>query len=114
MCYGEDNRLALAVEVKQRDLTLTDVRASTQKMLESDDRLSQFLFATPGIQKKDKEEIGATMDKSWASGLNLYHTDVLALVATAFVLLAEDYRPKPLRQIGIELDSRYDHHHRRA
>ena len=114
MCYGEDNRLALAVEVKQGDLTLTDVRTSTQKVLESDDRLSQFLFASPGIQKKEKEEIKATMDKFWASGLNLYHTDIMGLAATTFVLLDEDYRPKLLRQVGVELDNRGNHHHRRV
>lgn len=112
MCYSEDNSLVLAVEVKERSLTLADVRASTTKALQADDQLSQFLFATQGIRSGDRTEIEAAMNRAWASGLNLYHTDILEITAAAFVLLHEDYRPRLLREIADELDRRGVHSHR--
>ena len=48
-----------------------------------------------------------------ASGLNLYQVDLLDLAAISFVLLDEEWHPRLLRGIGVELDRRGDHEHRR-
>ena len=114
MCYSADDSLVMAVEVKDRNLTLTDVRSSTRKAQQADQRLSNFLFTAPGIVPSEKAEIDESMERAWASGLNLYQVDLLELAASSFVLLDEDWRPKLLRGIGQELDRRREHAHRRV
>ena len=114
MCYDETDNMVLAVEVKDRDLTLSDVRSSTRKVRESDDTLSNLLFATPGIRDQESSKIHESMTAAWASGLNIYQVDIIDLTKYIFVLLPEEWRPVFLRQIGKELDRRGDHEHRHA
>ncbi len=114
MCYGPDNDMLLAVEVKDRELTLADVRASTRKAREADAALTNLLFATPGVRRQDSGAILESATAAWAAGLNVYQADIVDLAASTFVLLAETCRPALLRQIGEELDRRGDHAHRRA
>lgn len=114
MCYAKDDSLILAVEVKDRRLTLSDVRSSARKARQADTTLKSLLFAVPGLREAEREPIAEDMEQAWASGLNIYHIDILDLAAVGFVLLSEDWRPKLLRAIGAELDRRGDHQHRRA
>jgi len=114
MCYAADDSLIMVVEVKDRNLTLTDVRSSTRKAQQADERFSSFLFTSPGIVPSEKAEIEESMERAWASGLNLYQVDLLELAASSFVLLNEEWRPKLLRGIGSELDRRREHRHRRV
>lgn len=114
MCYDETNNMVLAVEVKDRKLTLADVRASTRKAREADVDLTNLLFTTPGVRKQDSGAIHKSAAAAWGSGLNVYQADIIELAASTFVLLAEEWRPKLLRRIGGELDLRGNHAHRRA
>ena len=114
MCYDHDGNMVLAVEVKDRALTLADVRASTRKARESDAALSNLLFAAPGIREQDRSTIHDSTVIAWASGLNVYQADIVELAQSTFVLLGEEWRPALLRRIGDELDARGDHVHRRA
>ena len=114
MCYDEAGNMLLAVEVKDRSLTLADVRSSSRKARESDDALSRLLFTTPGIKEQDRPVIYDSMTAAWASGLNIYQVDILDLATSTFVLLPEVWRPTLLRVIGEELNRRGNHEHRRA
>lgn len=114
LCYDEVDRLTLAVEVKDRNLTLADVRSSTQKVRLSDQPLASFLFAAPGIQQSEHGAISDAVDRAWGAGLNLYRMDLLDLAASCFTLLDENWRPTFLREVGADLDRRGDHLHRRA
>ena len=114
MCYAADDNLIMAVEVKDRNLTLADVRASTRKAQRADQGFSSFLFTTPGIVSSEKVDIDESMEQAWASGLNLYQVNLLELAASSLVLLDEKWRPELLRGIGRELDRRSEHGHRRA
>lgn len=114
MCFDGEGKMVLAIEVKDRALTLADVRASSRKARESDSALTSLLFATPGIRERDRDQIDISAANSWAAGLNIYQIDIIELVRSSFVLLGEEWRPALLRQIGTELDARGDHAHRRA
>ncbi len=114
MCYASDGSLILAVEVKDRKLTLADVRSSARKARQADTALKSLLFAVPGLREAEREPIADNMEQAWASGLNLYHIDILDLATASFVLMDEGWRPKLLRAVGTELDRRGDHRHRRA
>ena len=57
MCYDPENNLVLAVEVKDRGLTLSDVISSTRKAQQSADGLSNLLFAAPRILDQERKSI---------------------------------------------------------
>ena len=112
MCYQEDE-IRLAVEVKDINLTLAHVRASSLKAKQSSEGLSNLLFAVPGIRDQDEADIRELSDTDWASGLNIYTVQIDSMIETAFVLLEEDWRIRLVREIGDELDLRQDQPARR-
>ena len=114
MCYDDDDNMILAIEVKDRELTLSDVKTFTRKARESDKKLSNLLFAAPRVREQECESIRDFIAAAWAAGQNVYQLDVINLAMAAFVLLAEEWRPILLREIGKELDDRGDHAHRKA
>ncbi|MCY4259735.1 MAG: restriction endonuclease, SacI family, partial [Rhodobacteraceae bacterium] len=114
MCFDGSGNLVLAVEVKDRALTMADIRSSTRKARASSDPLSSLLFATSDVREDEREEIRRNVETAWASGLNINQIDIVDLANAAFALLSEDWRPTMLREIGTELDRRADHVHRRA
>ncbi len=114
MCFDNSGSLVMVVEVKDRFLTVADVRSSTGKARTSTEPFSSLLFATPGIQGDERGEIRHNMETAWASGLNINQIDIVDLANAVFALLPEGWRPKILREIGVELDRRADHTHRHA
>ena len=62
LCYGEDDALALAVEVKGHDLTLIEVESTIAKARSS--RVTNILFATPGLSSADREAIEGKISES--------------------------------------------------
>ncbi len=105
VCYDDDDKIVLVVEVKDRSLTLVDLRDAATKALSSG-QIENLLFAVPRLDEGDLNSIKAQIEGQWASGLNIYHLDIRALVTAAFVLLDEGWRTELLREIGKELDDR--------
>lgn len=93
---------------------MTNEEASTTKVQQSTTPLTRVLLAAPRLRDGDRAEIEARVHQSWASGLNVYHANILALVRTCFVLLDERWRVQLLRDVGDELDSKAEHQHRQA
>ncbi len=114
MCLDDSGNMVLAIEVKDRALTLADVRASTQKARASTDPLSNLLFAAPSIRDDEQDAVHENIETAWASGLNINQIDIIDLANAAFSLLSEQWRPALLREVGTELNRRADHKHRRA
>ena len=106
MCYTDDDKMCLAVEVKDLDLTLSHVRDASRKAKQSPEGLSSFLFAVRGVHESDKKQISAILQRDWASGLNIYTVNIQTLASTSFVLVDEVWRVRFLRQVGTELDER--------
>ena len=106
--------VCLVVEVKDLDLTLTHVKTATRKAKESEGGLLNLLFAVPGVQVQDRDEIEALMQHNWATGLNIYSVDILRLSNCSFTLLGEEWRVRFVREICNELDRRQDQLARKA
>ena len=53
LCYDDDDNMILAIEVKDRELTLSDVKTFTRKARESDKKLSNLLFAAPRVREQE-------------------------------------------------------------
>ena len=113
MCFqGED--LRLVVEVKDVNLTIAHVSASSLKAKESEEGIASLLFAVPGIHQQDEKAIAAVVGQEWAAGLNIYSANILTLMRSVFVLLEETWRIRFLRGIGSELDRHQDQAARRS
>ena len=114
-CFGRDNRnVILAVEVKDRDLTLTDLHATITKVRQGNNDLSSVLFSAPRLRKQEEKEIKEEIESAWNAGLNVYQSDIQTFVKTTFALLDEQYRIVFLKEIGKELDTHGEYRHREA
>ncbi len=104
LCYGPDNSLSLAVEVKGNNLTLVELEATIIKARSSG--VSNVLFATPNFAEEDRDTIAARINEEWVRGSNIYQTSIQTLARSLFMLLDEKWRVDLLREICHELDSR--------
>ena len=113
MCYDmSGEKIALVVEVKDHNLTLTELKATVTKALEGGNKFSNILFAVPGLRHGERDEIRDQIEAEWAAGLNVYQVDIRILAGAAFALLDEKWRPEFLKKVGEELDARGRHRHR--
>ena len=116
LCYCRDDpeRICLVVEVKDMELTLGHVDATSIKAKQADVGLANVLFAVPGIHTSDRAEIASRVGTEWAAGMNVYTISIHALVDALFVLVDEPWRVRLVREIGDELDARQDQPARKA
>ena len=113
-CHHEPERICLVVEVKDMELTLSHVQASSLKAKRSDAGLTSLLFTVPGVHTADAEGVQALARREWASGLNIYTTSIVDLAKATLALVGEIWRLNLLRAIGDELDERQNQVARRA
>ena len=104
MCYGPGGDLRLAVEVKDRELTLADVEATLAKARSSE--LANVMFAAPGIRPQDEAAVRSRIADEWARGANVYRVTIAELARSAFALLDEGWRVRFARAVGAELERR--------
>lgn len=102
-CIGEDGRLKLAVEVKERNLTLTDVRSAILKARKVS--LQELLFNSPGTNPSENQEINDLISKTWSSGTNLYRLSIIELIRVGLSLTGELGRKDFLKNVGKQLDT---------
>jgi L-lactate utilization protein LutC len=98
----EENNIKLAIEVKERELTLTDVKNSILKARK--ESINELLFNAPGINEKEKQEIYEEFSKTWASGTNIYQVSIQELMKVGLSLTGEEGRKVFLTNIGEQLD----------
>ena len=104
MCFGMDDELALAVEVKGNELTLIELEATIAKARSS--RVTNILFTTPGLASADSAAIKAKITEEFAQGSNIYQISIRSLARTSFMLLEEEWRVTFLQAVCSELDAR--------
>ena len=101
-CIGDDGELRLAIEVKERNVTLADVRSAVLKARKAS--LGELLFNAPGANPSEKEEIDDLFSKTWASGTNLYRLSIDELIRVGLSLTGESGRIDFLENVGRQLD----------
>ena len=115
VCFDQDDlNVVLAVEVKDRELTLADLHATITKVRQGDCDLSRVLFSTPRLKKQEEKDIEEKIESEWTVGLNVHQLDIQTFVRTSFALLDERYRTVFAKEVGKELDARGEHRHREA
>ena len=113
-CHDDSTRICLVIEVKDLQLTLGHVDATSLKARQADAGLANVLFTVPGIRASERADIETRVAQEWASGMNIYTISIKALVDALFVLVDESWRARLVREIGDELDRRQDQAARKA
>jgi hypothetical protein len=101
-CVNEEGAVVLAVEVKERTLTLTDVEGTLRKARQR--RIKDIFFSTPGIKKEDESAIKERIKNAFASGQNLHVFDFFDLARSVLALGGEAIRSTFIKQVGEHLD----------
>ena len=93
----------LAVEVKDRELTLRSVQEKLPKSRERGIRELLFLVQG-GVAKKDANEVDAAIEREFTTGQNLYVCNFDDFLNTSLVLFGESGRRTFLVTVGQCLD----------
>ena len=97
------NILVYAVEVKERQITVADVRSFEDKLSGSD--LTEALISAPGSKPQDAEEIKERLRLMWTRGISLYHHSIESLIDILMSLAGDDGRSDFIVEIGRQLDA---------
>lgn len=113
-CISESGETVLAVEVKDKELTIAAIESKLQSARGK--KIAEILFvAEKGIAREDEEKLPSRIETEFARGQNVYVFDLKALARVALALVGEQSRPEFLRLVGQQLDDfRSDIRHRRA
>ena len=102
-CLDAEGNIKLAIEVKERNLTLIDIKGGIRKARKVS--LQELLFNAPGIVSSENVEISDLISKTWASGTNLYRLSIEELIRVGLVLTGEPGRRDFLQNVGVQLDT---------
>ncbi|MBX3294089.1 MAG: hypothetical protein KF762_00005 [Acidobacteria bacterium] len=66
--------------------------------------LREFLFNAPRVAASEESDIEALVEKTWASGTNLYHLSIFELAKVVLSIIGEDGRRDFVVKIGEQLN----------
>lgn len=112
-CVTKDGRIVFAVEVKDRQVTISQLRAKVRSIREK--QVSEIFFvATQGTIPSEHSAIKSLIEHEFASGQNVYVTDLESLSRIALSLVGEHGRRDFLIETSAQLEKyRSDITHRR-
>lgn len=102
-CIDTAGKVIIAVEVKDRALTLTDVDGTILKTRNRD--IEEIFFAAPKVATTEEGDVAARIDSAFATGQNLYVFDFAALAAPVLALGGNLSRRLFLERVGDHLDT---------
>lgn len=113
-CVSKQETIVLAVEVKDRELTVSQIKGKIPNIREK--QVSEIFFvAQQGIAPMEEKEISDMIEHEFVSGHNVYVTDLFSLSKVVLALMGEQGRRAFLAEVGNQLDKyRSDINHRRA
>jgi len=113
-CISENGETVLAVEVKDRELTVSQLRGKLSTLREK--RVAEiFVVAQRGVAQGQEGEVQDVIAREFVSGQNIYTTDLVSLARSALALTGEQGRREFLAAVGEQLDGYgSDISHRRA
>jgi hypothetical protein len=101
-CVNTEGKVVLAVEVKERTLTLTDVEGTVRKCRQR--KIKDIFFAAPGVKTDEQSTLNERIARAFASGQNLYVFDFFDFARSILALGGEPIRNTFLQKVGEHLD----------
>jgi hypothetical protein len=112
-CITKEERIAFVVEVKDQQITISQLRTKLRTIREK--QVSEIFFVAQGRVPTEEAEVEALIDREFTSGQNVYVTDIAKLSATVLAILGEDGRREFLMETANQLETyRSEITHRRA
>lgn len=103
-CVDRKGNIALVVEVKDRELTIDQIKHKLPR-IRSRSVSEIFFVVQQGVSASDKDEIDRLLKKEFRSGQNIYIVSLLDLCRHLLALLGESGRQVFLQEIGAQLDN---------
>jgi len=101
-CIDSEGKVLLAVEVKDRRLTLTDIEGTLRKCRQR--KIKDIFFTTPGVRPDEQSTLEERIARAFASGQNLYVFDFFSFARSVLALGGEPMRITFLQKVGEHLD----------
>lgn len=112
-CISEDDEIFFAVEVKDRKLTIHQIKEKIPNLREKN--VADILFITSQeIAPEDQELFKSLAANEFVSGYNIHIFELGEFAKIILSLLKEEGRKLFLEVVGSQLDEYSDIHHRRA
>jgi hypothetical protein len=102
-CLDAHGNVVIAVEVKDRELTLADFEGTISKTRNREIR--EVFFTAPRIAARDAAQISQRISTAFAGGQNFYVFDLFDLARPMLALGAEKLRVAFLKKVGEHLDN---------
>ncbi len=103
-CRDKAKRIVLAVEVKDRQLTVRHVQDKLPAVREKEIRETIFLVRG-GVETNEQAAVDGLIDREYSAGQNLYVGEFGDFLRVCLTLFGESPRRLFLRKIGEELDA---------
>ncbi|MDE2968480.1 MAG: restriction endonuclease, SacI family [Chloroflexota bacterium] len=104
ICYDDDGNVTLAIEVKDRDLTLVEFDNTLNKAQSAGTQ--RVLFVVPRMSPGDTDQVQDKIKAEWAKGRDIHSIWIVDLIRSTFMLLEETWRVEFIERVGVELDRR--------
>ena len=101
-CVNAEGKVLLAVEVKERTLTLIDVEGTLRKCRQR--KIKDIFFAAPGLKADEQSTLNERIARAFASGQNLYVFNLIDFARSILALGGEPIRLTFLQKVGEHLD----------
>ncbi len=101
-CVNAQGEVVLAIEVKERTLTLTDVEGTLRKCRKR--QIKDIFFTAPRVKKDEQSAIDKRVALAFTGGQNLYVFDFFEIARSVLSLGGEDIRTTFLQKVGEHLD----------
>jgi hypothetical protein len=101
-CFNAEGKVVLAVEVKERTLTLTDVEGTLRKCRQR--QIKDIFFATPGVKADEQPALSERIKRVFASGQNLYVFSFFPFARSILALGGDPIRITFLQKVGEHLN----------
>jgi hypothetical protein len=101
-CVNIKGEVVLAIEVKERTLTLTDIEGTLRKCRNR--KIKDIFFAAPKTRKDEQTAIDERIARAFASGQNVYVFEFFDIARSVLALGGEDIRITFLQKVGEHLD----------
>jgi hypothetical protein len=102
-CVDSESRVVLAVEVKERSLTLTDLEGTLQKCRQLE--IEDIFFAAQGVRAEERAAVDERISSAFASGQNVYIFQLVEFARSILAIGGEAMRRAFLIKVGENLDN---------
>jgi hypothetical protein len=102
-CLDKTGKLILAVEVKDRTITLADVEGTLHKSRQR--QITEILFTGKGIRTDEQAALDDRISRAFTAGQNLYLFDFFDLARSVLAIGGEAIRITFLKKVGEHLDT---------